>query len=75
MKRQIMIHKDLASKKVAVFSSTNLSIVIVWLKPGDKVKYDDHDTRHYYLDKFGEVPYRRVYYNGQEGYIIAEAIE
>lgn len=75
MKRQTMVHKDLASKKVAVFSSTNLSIVIVWLKPGDKVKYDDNDTRHYYLDKLGEIPYRKVYYNGQEGYIVADAIE
>ena len=75
MKKQTMIHKDLSTKKVGMFSLKDLTNAVVWLKPGTKVKYDDHDTRHYYLDKFGEIPYRKIYYNGQEGYIVAEAIE
>ena len=74
MKKPISVKKNLSSKKVAVFKY-DLSSVIVWLKPGDKLKYDTNDARPYYLDKFGEIPYRKVYYNGQEGYIIAEAVE
>lgn len=74
MKRQTMVKKNLQSKKVAVFSSNDLSKVCVWLKPGDKLKYDSSDTRDYFLDKFGEVPYKKVWYNGMEGYIVADAI-
>ena len=58
-----------------MFSNQALTLVAAWLKPGDKLKYDDKDTQHYFLDKFGQIPYRKVYVNGQEGYIIAEAIE
>lgn len=75
MRQQTMIRKDLQSKKVAVFSNQALTLVAAWLKPGDKLKYDDKDTQHYFLDKFGQIPYRKVYVNGQEGYIIAEALE
>lgn len=74
MKRQTMVKKNIQSKKVAVFSSNDLSKVCVWLKPGDKLKYDNSDTRDYFLDKFGEVPYKKVWYNGMEGYIVADAI-
>jgi hypothetical protein len=52
-----------------------LSIIAAWLKPGDKLKYDDRDVKHYFLDPLGQIPYRKVYVNGQEGYIIASAIE
>jgi hypothetical protein len=69
-----MVKKNLQSKKVAVFSSNNLSIVAAWLKPGDKLKYDDTDMKDYYLDKFGDIPYKHVWYNGTEGYIISEAL-
>ena len=75
MKKQTIVKKNLQSKKVAVFSSNNLAVVCVWLKPGDKLKYDDHDTRDYYLDKFGDIPYKHVWYNGMEGYIVSDAIE
>ena len=75
MKRQTMVRKDLGAKKVSVFSDPSLKIIATYLKTGEKLKYDDKDTKHYYLDKFGVVPYRRVYVNGQEGYIIASAIE
>lgn len=75
MKKTISVKKNLSSKKVGVFNRELSTDPIVWLKPGDKLKYDTNDTRHYYLDKFGDVPYRRVFYNGQEGYIIAEAVE
>lgn len=74
MKKTAIIRKDLQAKKVAVFSSKNLTIVAAWLKPGDKVKYDSNKFEDQYLDKFGEVPYKQVYYNGQEGYIVAEAL-
>lgn len=69
-----MVKKNLPSKKVGVFKES-LGNAIVWLKPGDKLKYDTADTRYYYLDAMGEVPYRKVFYNGQVGYIVAEAIE
>lgn len=75
MRQQTMVRKDLQSKKVAVFANQRLTIVAAYLKPGDKLKYDDKDTQHYFLDKFGDVPYRKVYVNGQEGYIVAEAID
>ena len=75
MKRQIAVRQDLGAKKVAVFSDSSLRMVASYLKPGEKLKYDDKDVKHYYLDKFGVVPYRRVYVNGQEGYILASAIE
>jgi hypothetical protein len=52
-----------------------LSIIAAWLKPGDKLKYDDRDVKHYFLDPLGQIPYRKVYVNGQEGYVIASAIE
>lgn len=74
MKKTIQVKKFLPSKKVAVFNAT-LDTVIVWLKPGDKLKYDTNDVRQYYLDLFGEVPYRKVFYNGQMGYIVADAVE
>lgn len=74
MKKTISVKKNLSAKKVGVFKET-LGEPIVWLKPGDKLKYDTADTRLYYLDKFGEVPYRKVYYNGQIGYIIIDAID
>lgn len=75
MRQQTMVRKDLQSKKVAVFANQRLTIVVAYLKPGDKLKYDDKDTQSYFLDKFGEIPYRKVYVNGQEGYIVAEAID
>lgn len=75
MRQQTMVRKDLQSKKVAVFANQRLTIVAAYLKPGDKLKYDDKDTQQYFLDKFGDVPYRKVYVNGQEGYIVAEAID
>lgn len=74
MKKTISIKKNLSSKKVGVFKQ-ELGDPIVWLKPGDKLKYDTNDARPYYLDKFGEIPYRKVFYNGQEGYIVSEAVE
>ena len=74
MKRQTQVKKNLQSKKVAVFSKSNLAIVAAWLRPGDKLKYDDKDAGDYYLDIFGEIPYKKVFVNGQEGFIIAEAI-
>lgn len=75
MRQQTMVRKDLQSKKVAVFANQRITIVAAYLKPGDKLKYDDKDTQSYFLDKFGETPYRKVYVNGQEGYIVADAIE
>lgn len=75
MKKQAMIKKDLQSKKVAVWSSTACHIVVAWLKPGDKLKIDDKEMQDVYLDKFGEIPYKKVYVNGQAGYIISEALE
>ena len=75
MKHQTIIRKDLQAKKVSVFANSMLSRVAAWLKPGEKLKYDDKDVKHYFLDTMGKVPYRKVYVNGQEGYIIAEAIE
>lgn len=74
MKKTISIKKNLSSKKVGVFKQ-DLCEPIVWLKPGDKLKYETNDTRDYFLDKFGEIPYRKVFYNGQEGYIVSEALE
>lgn len=75
MKHQTMIRKDVEAKKVSVFANSMLSVVATWLKPGDKLKYDDRDVKHYFLDPLGQIPYRKVYVNGQEGYIIASAIE
>lgn len=75
MKKTISVKKNLSSKKVGVFKENIYSDPIVWLKPGDKLKYDTNDTRLYYLDKMGDVPYRKVYYNGQVGFIVAEAVE
>lgn len=74
MKKTIQVKKNLQSKKVAVYNST-LDMVLVWLKPGDKLKYDTNDVKEYYLDRFGEIPYKKVFYNGQMGYIVAEAVE
>lgn len=75
MKKTISVKKNLSSKKVGVFKENIYSDPVVWLKPGDKLKYDTNDTRLYYLDKMGDVPYRKVYYNGQVGFIVAEAVE
>lgn len=75
MKKQAMIKKNLQSKKVAVWSSTACNIVATWLKPGDKLKIDDKEMQDVYLDKFGEIPYKKVYVNGQAGYVISEALE
>ena len=75
MKKQAMVKKDLQSKKVAVWSSTACNIVAMWLKPGDKLKIDDKEMNDIYLDKFGDTPYKKVYANGQQGYIISEALE
>lgn len=75
MKKTISIKKNLSSKKVGVFNRELSPDPIVWLKPGDKLKYETNDTRDYFLDKFGEIPYRKVFYNGQEGYIVSEALE
>jgi hypothetical protein len=74
MKKTISIKKNLSAKKVGVFKEM-LGEPIVWLKPGDKLKCDTNDTRLYYLDIFGSMPYRKVYYNGQIGYVIADAID
>lgn len=75
MKKQTMIKKDLQSKKVAVWSSPSCTIVAAWLKPGDKLKIDDKEMQDLYLDKFGNIPYKKVYVNGQVGYIVSEALE
>lgn len=75
MKKTIFVKKNLSSKKVGVFNANIYNDPIVWLKPGDKLKYDTNDTKFYYFDKLGEIPYRKVFYNGQEGYIVADAIE
>lgn len=75
MKHQTMIRKDVEAKKVSVFANPMLSVIAAWLKPGDKLKYDDRDVKHYFLDPLGQIPYRKVYVNGQEGYVIASAIE
>lgn len=75
MKKRAMIKKNLQSKKVAVWSSTACNIVAAWLKPGDKLKIDDKEMQDVYLDKFGEIPYKKVYVNGQAGYVISEALE
>jgi hypothetical protein len=75
MKHQTIIRKDVETKKVSVFANPMLSIIAAWLKPGDKLKYDDRDVKHYFLDPLGQIPYRKVYVNGQEGYVIASAIE
>lgn len=75
MKKTISVKKNLSSKKVGVFKENIYSDPVVWLKPGDKLKYDTNDTRLYYLDKMGDVPYRKVYYNVQVGFIVAEAVE
>jgi hypothetical protein len=75
MKHQTIIRKDVETKKVSVFANPMLSIIAAWLKPGDKLKYDDRDVKHYFLDPLGQIPYRKVYVNGQEGYVVASAIE
>jgi disulfide oxidoreductase YuzD len=75
MKKTIRVKKSLGSKKVAFFAKPDCKTVGAWLKPGEKLKYDDKDFADQYLDKFGEVPYKKVFYNGQEGYIISEAVE
>lgn len=75
MKKQTMVRKDLPSKKVAVWSDVTCKIVAAWLKPGDKLKIDSKDDGDIFLDRFGEIPFKRVYVNGQEGYITAEALE
>ena len=74
MRKTISVKKNLGAKKVGVFNAT-LGDPIAWLKPGDKLKYDTNDTRDYYLDKMGQVPYRKVFYNGQMGYIVTSALD
>lgn len=74
MRKQTMVRKDLPSKKVAVWSDDACKIVAAWLKPGDKLKIDSNDQKDYYLDKFGEIPFKKVYVNGQQGYITSEAL-
>lgn len=74
MKRTVVIKKGMF-KKVAMFSAPDLKLVATWLKPGDKVKYDEKDFNDLYLDKYGEVPYKKIFYNGQEGYIVKSALE
>lgn len=74
MKRQTQVRKDLQSKKVAVLTKNNPKTVAAWLKPGDKLKYDEKDTKDYYLDLLGDIPYKHVWVNNQEGYIVSAAI-
>lgn len=74
MRKQSMIRKDLPSKKVAVWADDTCKIVAAWLKPGDKLKIDEMDSRDYYLDKFGDIPFRRVWVNGQAGFVTKEAL-
>jgi hypothetical protein len=74
MKKTVSVKKNLQAKKVGVFNLT-LGEPIVWLKPGDKLKCDTNDMQDYYLDRFGQVPYRKVFYNGQQGFIVTSALD
>ena len=77
--RIIKVKKNLGSKKVAVLKSipdadTPDPTVVKWLKPGDKLKADS-SPKHSYDDLIGDKKYMRVYYNGQEGWLVTSAIE
>lgn len=77
--KTIRIRKDLGSKKVGVLKelpSTSASEpnVNAWLKPGDKLKTDNHPDTSYDLI-MSDTLYQKVYYNGQEGWLIDSAIE
>lgn len=74
MKKTVSVKKNLQAKKVGVFNLA-LGEPIVWLKPGDKLKCDTNDMQDYYLDRFGQVPYRKVFYNGQPGFIVTSALD
>lgn len=77
--RIIKVKKNLGSKKVAVLKSipdadTPEPTVVKWLKPGDKLKADS-SPRYLYDNTIRNKEYIRVYYNGQEGWLITSAIE
>lgn len=78
MKKTIQITKDLSSKKVAVFKDTPTSsnpepLVVAWLKPGDKLKTEDK-TEYRYGGILGDKKYMQVFYNGQSGWILSNAV-
>ena len=75
VKQTIQIRKNLQAKKVSLFRSVEANVVAVYLKPGDKVKYYPNDFDDLYLDKFGETPYKKVYYNGKPCFIVKEALD
>lgn len=75
----IKVKKNLGSKKVAVLKDvpdidTPEPTVIKWLKPGDKLKADS-SPKYLYDNTIHNREYMRVYYNGQEGWLVTSAIE
>ena len=81
MRRTVQILPTLQTKKIAVFKSIPESgveretepIVVAWLKPGDKLKTDENQIT-LYGGFMADDLYAKVYYNGQEGWILSEAI-
>lgn len=77
--KTIRIREDLGSKKVGVLKElpsacTPEPNVNAWLKPGDKLKTDNRPETSYDLI-MSDTLYQKVYYNGQEGWLIDSAIE
>ena len=79
MLQTIAIKKNLGTKKVGILKQLPSTYdeepqIIKWLKPGDKLK-TDQTPEYSYDDLMGDTQYQKVYYNGMEGWIVAEAIE
>lgn len=77
--KTIQVKKNLGSKKVAVLKEVPTNCepepqVNVWLKPGDKLK-TDNTPETVYDGQMGDAQYIKVYYNGQEGWLVTSAIE